>query len=323
MICYSIAALLYTKRCYMTRHLFVVNPITADSAVMADKARDICARLGLEADFAVTEFPGHATEIVRSEAMLSRDSRIYILGGDGSLNEAVCGAAGYSNVALTHIPCGTGNDFIRCFGGKGVFRNIEGLINGREILLDLMDVRITPPGGSQELPRHAINICSVGTDADVAARVARYKWTSFLGSKMPYNLALITSVIRGIKRPYTVTADGEQIERQFTIITCCNGQVYGGGFKACPDSDPSDGKLEFLLVWGMSRLTLMRIIGKYAGGKYKELTGHVRFMQGSSLAIEAKGQFYANCDGEVFPAVKTVFSLSPHKLRFVLPKEED
>jgi diacylglycerol kinase family enzyme len=269
----------------------------------------------------VTERPGHAAGIVREEARLGGDLKVFVLGGDGTLHEAVIGAAGFDNLSLTHIPCGTGNDFIRCFGGKDAFLDLERLIpSKRETRLDLMEV--TLGGGGDKPPAfHAVNICSVGVDADVAAGVRRFKWAKRLGgSKMPYNLALVSAIAKGVKKTYTVTVDGERLEGKFTILTCCNGQTYGGGFHACPDADPADGALDFLLVWGMGRTTLLRIIGRYAAGRYKELTRYVRYQRGSSMTVESDRDFYINCDGEVYPANKVTFKLSPLKLRFILPE---
>jgi diacylglycerol kinase family enzyme len=300
----------------MTRHLFVVNPITHNGSAIAEQVKAVCGRLGIEPVFRVTEYPAHAAAIVSEEARADAELRVYVLGGDGTLHEAVNGAAGSGKLSLTHIPCGTGNDFIRCFGGKDVFLDLEGLIGSkREVMLDLIEVKL-----DEARPRHAINICSVGVDADVAEGVQRYKWARFCGSKMPYNIALAATVIKGVKRPYIVTAEDERLEENFTILTCCNGQVYGGGFKACPEADPADGKLEFLLVKGVGRLTLIRIVGKYAAGRYKELPQYIRCVPARSLIVEARKPFYTNCDGEVFPARRVAFSLSPHKLRFILPE---
>jgi diacylglycerol kinase family enzyme len=300
----------------MTRHLFVVNPITRSASSTAEQVKAICGRLGVEPVFRFTERPKHAADIVKEEARSGTDLRVYVLGGDGTLHEAVNGAAGYGNISLTHIPCGTGNDFIRCFGGKDVFLRLEELITSdREVLLDLMEIAVDGAA-----PIHAINICSVGVDADVAAGVKRYKWAKRLGgSKMPYNLALALTVIKGVKRPYTVVTDGERFEQKFTIMTCCNGQVYGGGFKACPDADPADGRLELFLVKGIGRVKLTQIVKKYADGRYKELPQYIRHLPGTSMSIEAARPFFTNCDGEVYLAKKVVFSLSPHKLHFILP----
>jgi diacylglycerol kinase family enzyme len=300
----------------MTRHLFVVNPVTRNAPELAAEGAAVCARLGLEHSVTTTAYAGEAAEIIAREARRGGEVRAFILGGDGSLNEAVRGAAGFGNVSLGVIPCGTGNDFIKCFGGKDAFLNIEGLVNGREVPLDLVEVTL-----DNQPPIHAINICSVGVDADVAAGMRRYvgarRWG---GSKMPYNLSLIRTVIKGVKRHYTVTVDGVREEGMFTILTCCNGQVYGGGFKACPDADPGDGQLEFLLVKGLSRFTLMKIVGRFGAGKYKELHQYIRHCRGSSVTIESDRPFYANYDGECVPASRVTFALSPYKLQFVVPE---
>ena len=55
---------------------------------------------------------------IEQEAAAGQPLRVYACGGDGTLNECVCGAVGCDNVAVTHYPCGTGNDFVRCFGAE-------------------------------------------------------------------------------------------------------------------------------------------------------------------------------------------------------------
>jgi diacylglycerol kinase family enzyme len=299
----------------MTRHLFIVNPLARNAAELADEGAAVCARLGLEHLVRTTVKAGEAADIVRDEAAAGGELRVYSLGGDGSLSDAVRGAAGLPNVSLTQIPCGTGNDFVRCFGGREAFLDLNNLIGGREARLDLLDVSI-----DGRPPFCAVNICSVGVDADVAAGVRRYKWARRLGCKMPYNLSLLASVIKGVKRPYGVLLDGvEMLKDKFTIMTCCNGTTYGGGFNACPDANPADGQLEFLLVKGVGRLRLMNLVGKYAAGRYKELSKHIKHISGKSMTVEADSPFYANYDGETVLAKKAAFSLSPHKLRFIVP----
>ncbi|MDR0292675.1 MAG: diacylglycerol kinase family lipid kinase [Oscillospiraceae bacterium] len=304
----------------MIKHLFVVNPTAHGASALAAEAGEICARMGLKYAVEVTGRAGDAVEIVSREARKGGEVRVYALGGDGTLNEAVRGAAGYGNVTLTQLPGGTGNDFTRCLGGKDAFTDIEAVISGCELPVDMIEVRL-----DDSPPIHAVNICSVGVDADVAAGVERYKRMRRWGSKAPYNISLAATLLRGVKRPYTVTVDkGTPPDRfswqeDFTMLTCCNGQAYGGGFKACPDADPTDGQLEFLLVRGVSRLTITRIVGAYADGKYKELSKYIRHMPGRSMTVEAPAPFWVNYDGETVRARRAAFSLSPHKLRFIVP----
>ena len=300
----------------MTRHLFIVNPLARSAPELAGKAAAVCGRLGLEHEVLTTAYAGEAAEIVSREAGRGGALRAYVLGGDGTLNEAVRGAAGFANAALTQIPCGTGNDFVRCFGGKDGFLALEELIGGgEEALLDLIEVTI-----DGKPPIHAVNICSAGVDADVAAGVQRFKWARRWGSKTPYNLSLITAVVRGYNRRYAVAVDGERCDGAYSLLACCNGQVYGGGFKACPDADPADGQLEFLLIKAVSRLKLARVVGDYAGGNYKEMRDIIRHIPGRSVTIEGQKPFFVNYDGETVLARQAAFALSSHKLRFIIPK---
>jgi YegS/Rv2252/BmrU family lipid kinase len=259
----------------------------------------------------ITRHPGHAIEIVKHHAELGGEWRVYACGGDGTLNEVVRGAAGYDNIAVTHYPCGTGNDFIKCFKDAAAFRDLERIINGHEITVDCMEM------GND---RYAVNICSVGVDADVPADMPKFRWAGRFGSKMPYNLALFTTLLKGIHKPYKVTVDGESYDGEYTILTVCNGQVYGGGFHACPDADPTDGTLEFLLVKKMSRFKLAKLVGIYARGGYKQLERYIRHVRGKTMTIEAAKDINICGDGEVYRERKVTFALSEQKIRFILPE---
>ena len=48
--------------------------------------------------------------------------RFYACGGDGTLNEVVNGMAGHDFAELACIPCGSGNDFVKYYGGTENFR---------------------------------------------------------------------------------------------------------------------------------------------------------------------------------------------------------
>ena len=86
---------------------------------------------------------------------------MYACGGDGTLNECVNGAVGHANVAVTHFPCGTGNDFIKMFGEeKARFFDLAELVRGEVRPLDVMEC----------CGRYAINICSVGIERASAPR---------------------------------------------------------------------------------------------------------------------------------------------------------
>jgi len=102
------------------KHLFIVNPVAGGKDRREYVAEQ--ARLALEGsedayEVYVTTAPMDACAKIAAEAASGEELRVYACGGDGTLNECVNGAVGRSNVAVTHFPCGTGNDFIKMFGG--------------------------------------------------------------------------------------------------------------------------------------------------------------------------------------------------------------
>ncbi|MEG2454965.1 MAG: acylglycerol kinase family protein, partial [Oscillospiraceae bacterium] len=98
------------------KHLFIVNPVAgkkgSTDALLAE-IHKVCGDKGLDYEIRTTGGVGDACHIARAAAETGEDVRIYACGGDGTLNEAVNGAAGYENAAVTVLPKGTGNDFLK------------------------------------------------------------------------------------------------------------------------------------------------------------------------------------------------------------------
>ena len=60
-----------------------------------------------------TKYQGHATQIARTLTQEKDCRSLIVLGGDGTLNEAVNGIADLARVTLGYIPIGSSNDFAR------------------------------------------------------------------------------------------------------------------------------------------------------------------------------------------------------------------
>lgn len=84
---------------------------------------------------------GHATEIAQKLCQTGESLRFYACGGDGTVNEVANGIIGYDNAAMSVIPVGTGNDFLKNFGGDmDKFRDAENLWDGPQFPMDAIDV---------------------------------------------------------------------------------------------------------------------------------------------------------------------------------------
>ena len=103
------------------KHLFLVNPAAGkrgSTEALLRRVEEAFSPLGLEHEVVLTSSAGDAEQLARRAACSGGPVRIYACGGDGTLNEVVNGAAGYPNAAVTNVPKGTGNDFLRIFGAN-------------------------------------------------------------------------------------------------------------------------------------------------------------------------------------------------------------
>jgi len=295
------------------KHIFIINPAAGSrdrTQEYAPMIRHACNTRDLDFEIEISKGPGDCTRIARQAAETGEEVRLYACGGDGTLNEVMAGAAGYPNAAITVFSNGSGNDFVKLFDDPRAFFDLERLMDAEEATFDLIRC-------NEDL---AINICSVGLDARIGTDVSNYKRLPLLHGFRAYAASTVVNVIRGTSEHYKVEVDGEVLDDKFTFICVCNGRYYGGGFNPIPEADPTDGKLDVLLVKHVSRAQVPFIIGKYKDGRYKELEKFARYIKTDSLRITCDGPTAINLDGELRTATVAEFRVAEEKIRFFYPK---
>lgn len=294
------------------RHVFIINPVAGPR----NSAKDLLSRV--EAAFPDGDFEAYTTQGAGDARRLALRAlepgdpvRIYACGGDGTLNEVVNAAAGKSWAAVTNVPMGTGNDFLRLFGkeGREKFADITLLKDGPQTAMDLVDCN----------GLLGMNTVCVGVDARVAADVHRFKRIPLIGKKGAYIFSLIATVFKGITRPMKVEMGPIAHEGPTALICVCNGQYYGGGFHPVPEAAPDDGVLDMLLVGDVSLLQFAGCVGKYAHGRYKECPELVRDWHGDLVTVSGEEEMAAVVDGEVLRGTAFTIRLSERRVNFFRP----
>lgn len=295
-------------------HLFIINPAAGknnDIGALRDQIESLMSERELRYEIVVTQAPLHAMEAVRERAARMEPLRVYACGGDGTLNEAVNGAAGQPHVAVTQYPIGSGNDFIKIFGdGRERFFQLENLLDCELTGFDLIRCN----------DRYAINVCSLGFDARIGTDIARYKKIPLVKGVGAYILSVIANVIKGISEHYIIAIDGEIFDGDFSLVCICNGRWYGGAFNPVPEARPDDGILDVLLVKSVSRLTVARLISKYAKGRYREMGDMVTHFRCRNLAVQFDKPTLINLEGEILTAERAVFTVVRGGVNFFYPK---
>ena len=242
--------------------------------------------------------------------MTGEELRLYACGGDGTLNEVAAGAAGYNNAAVTVFSGGSGNDFVKIFDDPKAFFDLHRLMDAEEVTFDMIRCNDSL----------ALNICSVGLDARIGTDVSHYKRLPLLHGFRAYAASTVVNVIRGIAEHYVVEVDGQVYDGEFTFVCVCNGRYYGGGFNPVPEADPTDGKLDILLVDKVTRSQVPFIIGKYKDGRYKELSDIARYIKADAIKIICDKPVPISVDGEMRTAQVVEMKVAQEKIRFFYPK---
>ena len=298
-------------------HEFIINPTAGkhnDLEKILDVIEAACKRHNLKYNIGVANRYGVAAAIAAGIAAADEPTRIYAVGGDGTLSEVVQAAAGAEHIAVTNLPTGTGNDFLKIFGKtyREDFWDLDALFTDSACAaLDVIDCN----------GRLGLDVVCAGVDARVAASVNRYKTLPLVKGKGAYILSLIRNVLfTRVARPMTVHVDGTTWSQPTSILCICNGRYYGGGFMPVPDAMPDDGILDVLLVPKIPLLTFARLVGKYAKGKYADYPDIIEAHHTSSPIIyESDTPIVTVVDGEITISERFTVSLSDKKLNFFWP----
>ncbi|MGM9545009.1 MAG: diacylglycerol/lipid kinase family protein [Vescimonas sp.] len=298
------------------KHIFIINPNAGkhDSRQrIYDMAEALRKQHGLEVQCILTKNQGHATELARKLCESGEELRFYACGGDGTANEVANGVIGYDNAAMTVIPVGTGNDFLKNFGdGAALFEDAENLWDGPRFPMDAIDVN----------GRIALTIACSGIDARVAADVHKYSESPLLDGKASYIYSLaVNFLFKGISSRWTVELDGEAVEGDYSLVAVCNGRYYGGGFMPVPEARMNDGVLNTLVVQKVSRVTFAKFVGPYAKGEYHKFPHLAHCSTPQVIRIHSQKEDIVTClDGECVTSNDVTIRLSDKKLNFFGPE---
>ena len=293
------------------KHIFIINP-TAGKKKNTRQLEETIQKLNLSSHILYTKAAGDARQIAQRAAESGEDVRIYACGGDGTLNEVVNGAAGYDNVAVTNVPIGTGNDFLKIFGkdARSRFSDIAALSRGPQTAMDLIDCN----------GLLGIDIVCTGLDARIAADKDRYNGFPLVSGIGAYAISAVANVLfKSIAVPTVVDCGDLHFDDETSLVCVCNGRYYGGGFMPVGDNMPDDGLLEVLVVRKVSRLTFFRLVGKYGAGKFRDYPDLIWYRQGHGVTVRSQQELVAVVDGEVVRSRELRIGLSDKKLNFFYP----
>ena len=298
------------------KHIFVVNPIAGGGADLPALRRQV-EELNVPFEIYVTEAPGDATRFVKERARTGEALRFYACGGDGTLKEVTQGAVGIDGISITCYAIGSGNDFVRVWGGREVFRDLKALTGAEDRVVDAISVN----------GEVCINACHFGFDSTVADTMNTVRSKKIIGGKNAYTTGVIKGLISGMKHKAVITADGEVLcSDTFLLCSVCNGGYVGGGYRCAPYSLQDDGLLEVCLVKPVSRLKFLQLMDAYREGKHLEdprFKSLIMYRRSRTVEVRSGPGFAVSLDGEIMKAPEIRISVLPAALRFAVPEKKE
>ena len=249
-----------------------------------------------------TEYAGHATEITR-ELSKTPDTKIIMMGGDGSFNEILNGVENFDNVTLGIVPCGSGNDFIKKSGHPlDVAKALEVVLSGNVEYCDYIQLD----------DRRCLNVLGAGMDVDVLLEYAK---RTHGPAKMRYYMAFFHVLAHTRFHHLRLTVDdGEPMERNVFMIGIGNGGIIGGGIPICPSAAPYDGELSIVVVNEMKKSKILVELPGFLSAKHVKKP-YTEVFSGKKIHLEILDDSKFEADGEIFDSVDIHAELVSNKLK--------
>ncbi len=247
---------------------------------------------------------------ITAEHAAEPDLKLIVLGGDGTVNEALQGIADPSKVILGYIPTGSSNDLARDLGISKDPKQALKLIleNTTPRTIDLGRLTYLDEDQPEESRLFAVS-CGIGFDAAVCAEAMNSHIKDTMNriglGKLTYLGIALKQLITAQKVSCTLTMEDkvhgttESIKLpRFLFVTCMSHRYEGGGFMFCPPAVDSDGVLDLCAVGNISKGLVLLALPTAFFGKHYFVKG-IDAYTATEMSISASAPLWVHTDGEV------------------------
>lgn len=269
-----------------TRILFIINPISggkdkAGFPALAEKNLDVNR---FEAQFAFTEYAGHAALLARHAVEEDNADIIAAVGGDGTINETASAVEGTGKI-LGIIPCGSGN---------GLARSLHiPLDNGAAIRL-LNEQRLTQIDTGILNNRKFFNMAGMGFDAHISSLFAKKKIRGLAG----YAQTTFAAIANYRPQIYSIeTDDSNIIEREVFMLSIANSSQFGNNAHVAPHASLTDGFLDVCVIKPFP-LWHFPVMGWHMFAKTADRSRYVEIIKARKVHIIRQQAGPVHLDGE-------------------------
>tara|TARA_B100001287_G_scaffold115745_1_gene97330 strand:- start:126 stop:1037 length:912 start_codon:yes stop_codon:yes gene_type:complete len=296
---------LHNKKSYY----FFINPKSGVGTAVEifRKAREILAKNNISSEVYVSECKGDIAEKI-STINLTNFSGIIIIGGDGTIHEAINGLirSGKSHyLPVGVIPSGSGNAFASDLNINEIDKAIDNIIRFEYRDIDVMQIN------HKDGVCYSANILGWGMAARVNSIAEKLR---FLGG-IRYTIASFICIVFLKFKNMDISIDDKCIKCQGLLFLALNTIHTGKGMKMAPYAKLDDGLIDLILFRNASRYNIFRIFLKIYSGDHIFCDG-VEYKQASEFSINTEDD-PLNIDGEIMGRTPVKVRIMRNKIKVI------
>ncbi|MDO4960900.1 MAG: diacylglycerol kinase family protein [Eubacteriales bacterium] len=289
------------------KYYFIVNPNANGGRGLKlwNRMRSYLSKRNAEYEIYFTASSGEGADIARflTEGLSDGSLNIFVIGGDGTLNEVLNGLHHVHKVNLCYIPTVPGEGLAKSLKLIDNPKTVIGRMNANDesARIEAMDYGVlTCENG--EMIRRFVNSSGIGFDAALAQRLKNKRSSNDGPAKKIGRITLLKECVKELifSRPvsgYIILDGTKRVEFNNLIFVSAHIHPYEWKFKFGSYADPKDGILEICAVNCKNRVKFVPML---LASRFKGRAGspRMKMYQCSEAHIHFDRPAVVHTDGE-------------------------
>lgn len=315
-------------------YYIIVNPSSKSGRGIRiwQKLKPVFQERNIPYELMLSTHIGHIAEFTKKITATDKHVNLILLGGDGTINEALQGIRDFSKISIGYIPTGSSNDLARAMKlKKDPLKLLDTILSGKSSRMADIGVLTCenddsePRIAGKRIPEKSYFVVSsgIGFDAAVCEEALSSNIKNTLNKLKLGKLTYLGIALKQLITAKPVACDicldnKERIHAdRFLFVASMIHKYEGGGFNFCPNADAADGIFDICFVGSISKpLILIALPTAFFGKHY--IFPQIFHYTANKLEIKTSVPLWVHTDGEVhFKSSHIYLSCEKQKLEFL------
>ncbi|CCE58526.1 diacylglycerol/lipid kinase family protein [Staphylococcus argenteus] len=236
---------------------------------------------------------------------------LFILGGDGTVNELINGVMTYDlQLPIGILPGGTFNDFTKTLNiAPNHKQTSEQMISAQIGTYDVIKVN----------QQYALNFVGLGLIVQNAENVQDGSKDIF--GKLSYIGSTVKTLLNPTQFNYQLSVDNQSYTGETSMILTANGLFIGGSKIPLTDLSPQDGELNTFIFNDQSFSILNDIFKKRDSMNWNEITQGIEHIPGKHITLTTDPVMKVDIDGEISLETPLDIEVMPNAIQLLTVNE--